>query len=113
MPRYLARCPDEQDAQTNKMPSCPARCPDKQDAQMPSKMPRSPTRCLEVQQDAQMPRVPVQIDPYQHINPRDAKEAECPWFARGFCKHGSQCKRRHAVKVICINYMIGRCPDAQ
>jgi len=91
MPRQT-RCPDaQQDAQTNKMPRCPARCPDKQ--------------------DAQMPRLPVQIDPYQHINPRDAKEAECPWFARGFCKHGAQCKRRHAVKVICINYMIGFCPD--
>jgi len=56
MPRRT-RCPDEQDAQTNKMPRCPARCPGKQDAQMPSKMPRR-TRCPDAQQDAQADKMP-------------------------------------------------------
>jgi len=69
MPRCAARCPNKQDAQTNKMPRqtrCAERCPTKQDAQMRSempkqdaqinKMPRCPTRCPD-KQDAQMPNI--------------------------------------------------------
>jgi hypothetical protein len=29
---------------------------------------------------------------YRHINPED-KKSECPWYARGFCKHG-ECTQR-------------------
>jgi len=36
MPRGVARCPGEQDAQMPRR----TRCPDKQDAQMPSDIPR-------------------------------------------------------------------------
>jgi len=47
---------------------------------------------------------------YQHINP-EAQQPECPWYARGHCKHGSLCKRRHVRKIMCVDYMIGFCPN--
>ena len=30
---------------------------------------------------------------YLHIDP-NSKVKECPWYARGFCKHGPNCKSR-------------------
>jgi len=47
---------------------------------------------------------------YLHINP-DEKANECPWYARGFCKHGLQCRHRHTKKMACENYLAGFCPE--
>ncbi|PRP78661.1 cleavage and polyadenylation specificity factor, putative-like [Planoprotostelium fungivorum] len=47
---------------------------------------------------------------YLHINPED-KLRDCPWFARGFCKHGTRCHNKHVKKTACANYIIGFCPD--
>lgn len=46
---------------------------------------------------------------YQHVNPED-KVKECPWYARGFCKHGANCRHKHLKKVMCDNYYEGFCP---
>ena len=46
---------------------------------------------------------------YQHVNP-DTAVPECPWYARGHCKHGSQCKKKHVRKVMCVDFMVGFCP---
>lgn len=46
---------------------------------------------------------------YLHVNPED-KVKECPWYARGFCKHGPNCRHKHVKKVICDNYYVGFCP---
>ncbi|KAJ1941740.1 Cleavage and polyadenylation specificity factor subunit 4 [Kickxella alabastrina] len=46
---------------------------------------------------------------YQHINP-EARIKECPWYARGFCKHGAGCRSKHVRKLICQNYRFGFCP---
>ncbi|KJE97146.1 zinc finger protein [Capsaspora owczarzaki ATCC 30864] len=47
---------------------------------------------------------------YRHIDP-ETKKKDCPWYARGFCRHGAQCKLRHRKRVICTNYLTGFCPD--
>eukprot|EP01118_Nematostelium_gracile_P004422 TRINITY_DN15176_c0_g1_i1.p1 TRINITY_DN15176_c0_g1~~TRINITY_DN15176_c0_g1_i1.p1 ORF type:complete len:265 (+),score=42.76 TRINITY_DN15176_c0_g1_i1:79-795(+) len=47
---------------------------------------------------------------YLHINPED-KMRECPWYARGFCKHGPKCRHKHVKKTACANYLEGFCPD--
>lgn len=47
---------------------------------------------------------------YRHIDP-EKKRNECPYFARGFCKHGPKCRHRHVRKVACANYLAGFCKD--
>jgi len=47
---------------------------------------------------------------YLHINPED-KMKECPWYARGFCKHGNRCRHKHVKRIACANYILGFCPD--
>lgn len=47
---------------------------------------------------------------YRHIDP-EKKRNECPYFARGFCKHGPKCRHRHVKKVACANYLAGFCKD--
>ncbi|CAK8695682.1 unnamed protein product [Clavelina lepadiformis] len=47
---------------------------------------------------------------YQHIDPAD-KIKDCPWYDRGFCKHGAMCKHRHRRKIMCMNYLVGFCPE--
>ena len=47
---------------------------------------------------------------YQHVS-GESKTQSCPWYARGFCKHGNQCKRKHVRKVMCPNFLIGFCPE--
>ncbi|KAL7753055.1 RNA-binding component of cleavage and polyadenylation factor [Sorochytrium milnesiophthora] len=46
---------------------------------------------------------------YLHID-ADSRRRECPWFARGFCKHGPQCRSKHVKKPICALYVTGFCP---
>ncbi|CAO3600112.1 unnamed protein product [Absidia cylindrospora] len=47
---------------------------------------------------------------YLHIDP-ESKQKECPWYARGFCKHGPHCRHKHVRKMVCQNYLTGFCPD--
>ncbi|KAG0035692.1 Cleavage and polyadenylation specificity factor subunit 4 [Podila clonocystis] len=47
---------------------------------------------------------------YLHIDP-ESKIKDCPWYARGFCKHGPNCRHKHTRKVICQNYITGWCPQ--
>lgn len=67
---------------------------------------------------------------YLHIDP-ESKQKECPWYARGFCKHGTQlqlaekkkraafliyyvgpnCRNKHVRKLVCQNYLTGFCPN--
>ncbi|PNI89711.1 CPSF4 isoform 10, partial [Pan troglodytes] len=39
------------------------------------------------------------------------KIKDCPWYDRGFCKHGPLCRHRHTRRVICVNYLVGFCPE--
>ncbi|KAG9462667.1 hypothetical protein GDO78_013622 [Eleutherodactylus coqui] len=48
--------------------------------------------------------------PFLHIDP-ESKIKDCPWYDRGFCKHGPICRHRHTRRVICVNYLVGFCPD--
>ncbi|NWU07485.1 CPSF4 factor, partial [Cephalopterus ornatus] len=35
----------------------------------------------------------------------------CPWYDRGFCRHGPRCKYKHTRRVMCANYLVGFCPE--
>mmetsp|Transcript_18157 Transcript_18157/g.31490 ORF Transcript_18157/g.31490 Transcript_18157/m.31490 type:complete len:256 (-) Transcript_18157:55-822(-) len=45
---------------------------------------------------------------YRHVD-LDKKRNECPYYARGFCKHGAKCRFRHIRKVACPAYLAGFC----
>ncbi|EFA84764.1 CCCH-type zinc finger-containing protein [Heterostelium album PN500] len=47
---------------------------------------------------------------YLHLNPEE-KVIECPWYARGFCKHGPKCRHKHVKKLLCENFYLGFCPE--
>jgi cleavage and polyadenylation specificity factor subunit 4 len=49
---------------------------------------------------------------YLHIDP-NAKVRECAWYARGFCKHGAECRNKHTRAAACPNYMTGFCPKGE
>jgi len=46
--------------------------------------------------------------PFLHVRPED-RVKDCPWYERGFCKHGPNCKNRHMRKVACPDYLAGFC----
>ncbi|NWT41438.1 CPSF4 factor, partial [Chroicocephalus maculipennis] len=46
--------------------------------------------------------------PFLHIN---ASATGCPWYDRGFCRHGPLCKYKHMRRVMCTNYLVGFCPE--
>lgn len=48
--------------------------------------------------------------PFLHIDP-EQKVKVCPWYDRGFCRHGPNCKNRHVRRLICQNYLCGFCLD--
>uniref|UniRef100_H3BGK0 Cleavage and polyadenylation specificity factor subunit 4 n=1 Tax=Latimeria chalumnae TaxID=7897 RepID=H3BGK0_LATCH len=49
--------------------------------------------------------------PFLHIDPA-SNIRDCPWYERGFCKLGSpHCKSRHTRRVMCLNYLVGFCPE--
>jgi len=50
--------------------------------------------------------------PFRHIDP-ESKVKDCPWYDRGFCRHGPYCKHRHRRRVICPNYLCGFCQDGK
>ncbi|KAL1241506.1 Cleavage and polyadenylation specificity factor subunit [Trichinella spiralis] len=45
-----------------------------------------------------------------HIDP-ESKLKDCPWYDRGFCRHGPHCKNRHRRRVMCLSFLNGFCPD--
>ena len=47
---------------------------------------------------------------FRHISP-DEKLRECPWYAKGWCRHGPRCRHKHIKKLACANYLAGFCPD--
>ncbi|CAF1530485.1 unnamed protein product [Rotaria magnacalcarata] len=47
---------------------------------------------------------------FLHLDP-ESKIRDCPWYDRGFCRHGPNCKNRHTRKVLCQNYLCGFCPE--
>ncbi|GLH13195.1 Cleavage and polyadenylation specificity factor subunit 4 [Gryllus bimaculatus] len=48
--------------------------------------------------------------PFLHIDP-ESKIKDCPWYDRGFCRHGPNCRHRHVRRVLCMNYLAGFCLD--
>ncbi|NXO97193.1 CPSF4 factor, partial [Certhia brachydactyla] len=40
-----------------------------------------------------------------------ASTVGCPWYDRGFCRHGPLCKYKHTRRVMCANYLVGFCPE--
>ncbi|KAL3117857.1 hypothetical protein niasHT_006289 [Heterodera trifolii] len=48
--------------------------------------------------------------PFRHIDP-ESKIKDCPWYDRGFCRHGPFCKNRHRRRVLCQFYLLGFCTD--
>lgn len=48
--------------------------------------------------------------PFLHIDP-ETKVRDCPWYDRGFCRHGPLCRHRHVRRVLCMAYLAGFCPD--
>ena len=47
--------------------------------------------------------------PFLHIDP-ESKIRDCPWYDRGFCRHGPSCRHRHVRRELCMNYLAGLCP---
>lgn len=48
--------------------------------------------------------------PFLHIDPEN-KMRDCPWYDRGFCRHGPNCKNRHVRRIMCQCYLNGFCLD--
>lgn len=43
---------------------------------------------------------------FNHTRPETVEEKpDCIWYARGFCKQGPECKRRHRKKEMCPDYL--------
>ncbi|CEF63051.1 Putative cleavage and polyadenylation specificity factor subunit 4-like protein [Strongyloides ratti] len=50
--------------------------------------------------------------PFRHIDP-DSKIKDCPWYDRGFCRHGPFCKHRHRRRVMCPFFLAGFCSQGK
>ncbi|GAB0197619.1 putative cleavage and polyadenylation specificity factor subunit 4-like protein [Grus japonensis] len=48
--------------------------------------------------------------PFLHIDAATSTMG-CPWYDRGFCRHGPLCKYKHTRRVMCANYLVGFCPE--
>ncbi|KAM6240399.1 LOW QUALITY PROTEIN: putative cleavage and polyadenylation specificity factor subunit 4-like protein [Spheniscus humboldti] len=48
--------------------------------------------------------------PFLHID-ATTRTVGCPWYDRGFCRHGPLCKYKHTRRVMCANYLVGFCPE--
>ncbi|KAM7232672.1 hypothetical protein CapIbe_017433 [Capra ibex] len=46
--------------------------------------------------------------PFLHVKPA-FKTQDCPWYDRGFCKHGLLGKYQHVCRAKYINYLAGFC----
>ncbi|NXN01392.1 CPSF4 factor, partial [Sylvia borin] len=49
--------------------------------------------------------------PFLHVAAPAASPAGCPWYERGFCRHGPLCKYKHTRREMCANYLVGFCPE--
>ncbi|KAG2386840.1 hypothetical protein C9374_001875 [Naegleria lovaniensis] len=45
---------------------------------------------------------------FLHIKPED-RIKNCPWYEKGFCKHGPNCRLKHIRKIACPDYLAGFC----
>lgn len=50
--------------------------------------------------------------PFLHIDP-ETKIKDCPWYDRGFCRHGPNCRNRHVRRIACTNYLCGFCSEGK
>ncbi|XP_017667302.1 PREDICTED: putative cleavage and polyadenylation specificity factor subunit 4-like protein [Lepidothrix coronata] len=48
--------------------------------------------------------------PFLHVDATPSTMG-CPWYDRGFCRHGPRCKYKHTRRVMCANYLVGFCPE--
>ncbi|NXG08468.1 CPSF4 factor, partial [Sakesphorus luctuosus] len=48
---------------------------------------------------------------FLHVDATPRDTMGCPWYDRGFCRHGPQCKYKHTRRVMCANYLVGFCPE--
>ncbi|NXA04175.1 CPSF4 factor, partial [Sapayoa aenigma] len=48
--------------------------------------------------------------PFLHVDATSSTMG-CPWYDRGFCRHGPRCKYKHTRRVMCANYLVGFCPE--
>ncbi|NXY24624.1 CPSF4 factor, partial [Atrichornis clamosus] len=49
--------------------------------------------------------------PFLHVDVAASGPLGCPWYDRGFCRHGPLCKYKHTRRVMCTNYLVGFCPE--
>ncbi|NXG13853.1 CPSF4 factor, partial [Grallaria varia] len=49
--------------------------------------------------------------PFLHVDATPRDTVGCPWYDRGFCRHGPRCKYKHTRRVMCANYLVGFCPE--
>jgi hypothetical protein len=47
---------------------------------------------------------------YRHVRLAESS-AECPYYRRGFCRHGPKCRHTHVRRKACANYIMGFCID--
>jgi len=45
---------------------------------------------------------------FLHIKPGEKKK-NCPYYDRGFCKHGPNCHNNHVKRIACPDYLAGFC----
>jgi cleavage and polyadenylation specificity factor subunit 4 len=45
---------------------------------------------------------------FLHLKPEEHVR-DCPWYKRGFCKHGPKCRNRHVRNEPCFDYLAGFC----
>ncbi|TRZ13872.1 hypothetical protein HGM15179_013251 [Zosterops borbonicus] len=48
---------------------------------------------------------------FLHVAATTSVPAGCPWYDRGFCRHGPLCKYKHNRREMCANYLVGFCPE--
>ncbi|KFQ09882.1 Cleavage and polyadenylation specificity factor subunit 4, partial [Leptosomus discolor] len=48
--------------------------------------------------------------PFLHVD-ATASTRGCPWYDRGFCRHGPLCGSKHTQRAMCANYLVGFCPE--
>ena len=50
-------------------------------------------------------------DTTNNVRKSKGPKRNCDWYARGFCKHGLQCRNRHYRRFnMCPLYLLGFCP---
>jgi len=47
----------------------------------------------------------------KHSETKNDRLKECPFYLKGYCKKGDECKLEHNFTPICQNYAYGFCPN--